>query len=334
VVTIREVAEAAKVSISTVSHVINETRYVTPETRARVEAAIKDLNYQHNRLASSLRNQKTQTIGVLLPNNANPFFAEILAGIETTFYSAGYNFIMGNANDDPDRELSYLRVLLSRQVDGVLLVSTGAYEAALDLLAQQNVPVVMIDRTTSADVDVIGTDNASGGELATEYLIGLGHQRIACVTGPSFLTPSSERVVGYKRAMADAGLPVDKNWIIPGDFHAESGYQATQELLRLDTSLTAVFACNDLMALGVLCALHEAGLRVPQDISVVGYDDIVMASYSVPRLTTIAQPSQSLGQLAAERLVERLQNPDTASRQDVLPVYLVERSSCRNVRGD
>lgn len=333
-VTIREVAEAAKVSISTVSHVINETRFVRPETRARVETAIKDLNYQHNRLASSLRNQKTQTIGVLLPNNANPFFAEILAGIETTFYNAGYNFIMGNANDDPNRELSYLRVLLSRQVDGVLLVSTGAYEAALDLLAQKNVPVVMIDRTASADVDVIGTDNATGGQLATEYLIGLGHERIACITGPSFLTPSSERVVGYMRAMADSGLTVDENWIISGDFHEQSGYDAMRELLTLDTGLTAVFACNDLMALGVLCALHEAGLRVPEDISVIGYDDIVMASYSVPRLTTIAQPSESLGQLAAKRLVERLQKPDTAARQDILPVHLVERHSCRDIRGD
>lgn len=329
--TIREVAELAGVSISTVSHVINETRYVSPSVQARVLDAIEKLNYQHNRLASSLRNRKTHTIGVLLPNNANPFFAKILAGIEKACYASGYNFIMGNARDDPERELSYLGVLLSRQVDGVLLISTGAHEAALHLLAKRQIPVVMVDRTGITPSDVIRTDNAMGGQLATQYLIGLGHRRISCITGPSFLTPSSERIIGYQQTMQQAGLPVRDDWIITGDFHQESGYQAVQQLLKLDELPTAIFACNDLMALGVLCALHEAGLSVPRDISLVGYDDIQMASYSVPRLTTIRQPSEELGQLAVERLVERLDNPQAPFRQDVLPVHLIVRQSCRSI---
>ncbi|TVR25484.1 MAG: LacI family transcriptional regulator [Anaerolineaceae bacterium] len=327
--TIREVAELAGVSISTVSHVINETRYVSPSAKARVMDAIQRLNYHHNRLASSLRNQKTHTIGVLLPNNANPFFAKILTGIETACYTSGYNFIMGNANDDPERELSYLRVLLSKQVDGVLLISTGADDAALHLMTERKVPLVLVDRAGTEQADIIHTDNRQGGQLATDYLIRLGHRRIACITGPSFLTPSSERIIGYEQTMQEAGLPVRDEWIITGDFHQESGYQAIQQLLKLDELPTAIFACNDLMALGVLCGLHEAGLSVPDDISLIGYDDIQMASYSVPRLTTIRQPSEELGQLAVERLVERLDNPQAPFQQDVLSVHLITRQSCR-----
>jgi LacI family transcriptional regulator len=329
--TIREVAELAGVSISTVSHVINETRYVSPEAQARVWDAIEKLNYHHNRLASSLRNQKTHAIGVLLPNNANPFFADILAGVETACYAFGYNFIMGNANDDPERELSYLKTLISRQVDGVLLISTGAHEAALQLLSQRMIPVVMVDRTGEIQADAIHTDNALGGWLATTHLIERGHRRIACITGPEFLTSSLERVVGYKQAMHAAHLTIRPEWVVAGDFHQESGLQAVQRLLQLEERPTAIFACNDLMALGALCGLHEAGLSVPDDVSLVGYDDIPMASYSVPRLTTVHQSGQELGNLAVKRLVERLNNPALPFRQDVLPVHLVERQSCRSI---
>jgi LacI family transcriptional regulator len=331
--TIREVAELAGVSISTVSHVINETRYVSPEAQARVLDAIEKLNYHHNRLASSLRNQKTRAIGVLLPNNANPFFADILAGIETACYASSYSFIMGNANDNPERELSYLKTLISRQVDGVLLISTGAHEAALRLLSQRMIPVVMVDRTGIPQADAIRTDNALGGRLATTYLIERGHQRIACITGPEFLRSSSERVAGYRQAMQAANLKVRPEWVVAGDFHQESGFQAVKQLLQLDEPPTAVFACNDLMALGALCGLHEAGLSVPKDISLIGYDDIQMASYSVPRLTTIRQPGEELGELAVKRLVERLNNPELSFRQDVLPVQLVERQSCQSIHG-
>jgi LacI family transcriptional regulator, galactose operon repressor len=330
--TIRDVAKAANVSTSTVSHVINETRYVSPDTRSRVLQAMKELKYQHNRLASSLRNRKTHTIGVLVPNSANPYFAEILAGIEAACYEQDYHIIMGNANDDSEREQSYLKVLLSRQVDGILLISTGAFDDSIRLLSENKTSVVMVDRSTElATVDEIFTDNRGGGYLATEYLLSLGHRRIGCVTGPSFLTPSSDRVRGYRDAFASANLtPCDK-WVVAGDFQHKGGYEAAQELLHFDEKPTAIFACNDLMAVGVMAALQGAGLLVPHDVSVIGYDDIPLASYANPRLTTIAQPARELGHLAVARLLERFNDPDAPARHEMLPVTLVERDSCTHL---
>ena len=330
--TIRDVATAANVSTSTVSHVINATRFVNPDTRERVLQAMKELNYQHNRVASSLRNRKTHTIGVLVPNSANPYFAEILAGIEAACFERNYHIIMGNAHDDPERERSYLEVLLSRQVDGVLLISTGVFDNSIRLLRESKTPVVMVDRSTELEtVDEIFTDNRSGGYLATEHLLALGHRRIACVTGPSFLTPSAARVQGYQDALSDAGLTVRDEWIVTGDFQHKGGYEAVQHLLKLDETPTAIFACNDLMAVGVIAALQEVGLRVPYDISVIGYDDIPLASYTNPRLTTIDQPARELGHLAIARLFERFDNPDAPARHEILPVSLIKRDSCSPV---
>ena len=328
--TIRDVARAAQVSMSTVSHVINGTRYVSPPTRQRVLQAMAELNYSPNRLARSLRNNRTLTLGVLLPNSANPFFAEVLLGIENACFERGYNIIMGNASDDPQRELEYLQVLLSRQVDGILLISTGAYNESLALLASHETPVVMVDRTADIPtVDEILTANKQGGLLATEYLLGLGHRRIGCITGPSYLTPSADRVAGYREALGAAGVPLDEALVVTGDFQHESGYRACRQLLALPEPPTAIFACNDLMAVGAICALHEAGLAVPDDVSVVGYDDIPLASYTVPRLTTIAQPARAIGQLAAERLIARLQQATVPPAHQRLPVHLVERDSCK-----
>jgi LacI family transcriptional regulator len=332
-VTIRDVAKAAEVSTSTVSHVINDTRYVSPATRERVLRAMTELNYHPNRLARSLRNNKTYALGVLLPNSANPFFAEVLLGIEAAGYDHGYNIIMGNANDDPERELSYLQVLLSRQVDGILLISTGAHHESIALLTSQHTPVVVVDRCTNIpSIDEIFTANKQGGLLATSYLLDLGHTRIGCITGPSFLTPSAERVEGYHEALAAAGITTEDDLIVTGDFQHASGYQAAQHLLALKTPPTAIFACNDLMAVGAMCAIHEAGLRVPDDMSVIGFDDIPLASYTIPRLTTVGQPARQIGQLAVERLVARLQADEQEPLHEKLPVTLVERDSCKAPR--
>jgi LacI family transcriptional regulator len=330
--TIRDVARQANVSISTVSHVINDTRFVAPATRERVLEAIRDLNYKHNRIASSLRNQKTQTFGVLLPNSANPYFAEVLAGIEDAAYAHNYNIILGNAHDDPEREISYVQVLLSRQVDGILLISTGAHQQSLELTAESNTPVVLVDRSAHVDgVDEIFTDNLGGGRVATEAVLALGHRRIGCVTGPSFLTPSAERVEGYRQALANFDAPdvvQEDALIVAGDFQHHGGYEAGKQLLALDERPTAIFACNDLMAVGVMSAAHEAGLRVPEDLSVIGYDNIPLAGYSSPRLTTVGQPAKALGSLAVERLFARISNPDSATQHERLDVVLVERDSC------
>lgn len=339
VITIRDVAERAEVSPSTVSHVINETRHVSADTRERVLQAMVDLNYQPNRLARSLRSRRTQTLGVLLPNNANPFFAQVLEGIEAAGYDHGYNVILGNANDDPQRELAYLDTLLSKQVDGVLLVSTGAYREALDFLAARETPVVMVDRSPGDGyndfaIDTVFTENRRGGVLATEHLLALGHRRIGCIAGPSMINSSAARVVGYRQALEAAGLPVDEQLIVSGDFLHESGYRACHALLSLTERPSALFVCNDLMAVGALYAAHEAGLQVPRDLSVIGFDDIPLASFTLPRLTTIAQPARQLGERAVELLVKRLADREEPATHERLPVQLVERDSCQPYAGN
>ncbi len=337
-ITIRDVATRAGVSPSTVSHVINGTRQVSAATRQRVTQAMEALDYKPNRLARSLRSRRTQTLGVLLPNNTNPFFALVLGGIEAAAYDRGYNVILGNANDDPRRELDYLDILLSRQVDGIVLVSTGAHRAALDFLKARGTPVVMVDRSPGegyADwpIDTVFAENEQGGCLATEYLIGLGHRRIGCISGPSLLNSSAARVDGYRRALAEAGLAADEGLIVDGDFQHEGGYRACRALLAQPERPTALFVCNDLMAVGALCAIHEAGLRVPDDLSVVGFDDIPLASFTVPRLTTIAQPAHDLGGQAVQLLLQRLLDRETPACHARLPVRLVERDSCRRFSG-
>ncbi len=336
--TIHDVARQAGVSASTVSHVINRTRHVREDTRLRVLHVMDELGYQPNRLARSLRSRRTHTFGVLLPNSANPFFAQVLLGIEAESYDCGYSTILGNANDEPDRELDYIDILLSKQVDGILLVSTGAYRQALDLLTARGIPVVMIDRSPGEEyddfaIDTVLTENAQGGLLATRHLLALGHRRIACISGPIRLVPSARRVTGYREALAEAGVPLDEGLIVAGDFTHESGYRACRTLLARPEPPSALFVCNDLMAVGALCAIHEAGLAVPEHISVAGFDDIPLASFTVPRLTTIAQPAEEVGRRAVRLLVNRLSAPETPSRHERLPVRLVERDSCGPFRG-
>lgn len=330
--TIREVATKAGVSISTVSHVINETRFVSDETRSRVLAAMDELNYRPNRLAGSLRrkDKRTNTLGLLIPDSTNPFFSEVLRGAEDACFEAGFNIVLCNSDGDSEKELNYINVLLSKQVDGIMLVSAGSHQASLELISRRNAYAIMVDREVEGtQLDSVVIDNDLGGYIATQYLLELGHEEIGCITGPSLLTPSAKRVEGYRRALEDAGIPVNEQFIVPGDFRAKSGYTATKTLLDLSQRPTAIFTCNDMMAVGALCAIYESGLRVPDDISVVGFDDITLATFTVPPLTTVAQPSYEMGLLAAELMIQRLQDPSQPPQQKVLRAALVIRSSCQ-----
>ena len=331
---IRDVAKVAGVSVSTVSHVINQTRYVSEETQAKVLAAMEDLNYKPNRLASSLRrkDKRTNTLGLLIPDSTNPFFAEVLRGVEDASFDAGYNVFLCNSDDDPNKELYYIEVLLSKQIDGIILVSEGTHGDSLVLLANNQIPSVLVDREVSGTItDSVLVDNETGGYQATEYLIELGHTRIGCIPGPSLLTPSAARVQGYRKALSEHNLIQDDDLILMGDFRAQSGFEATKKLLNLDELPTAIFACNDLMAVGALHAADEAGLSVPGDISIVGFDDITLASFTKPPLTTIAQPSQEMGLLAAEMVIGRIENPNLPTRNEILSTSLVIRNSCQRL---
>lgn len=330
--TIREVASRAGVSPTTVSHVINNTRFVSADARQRVLDAMAELNYRPNVLARSLRRGETRTLGLILPDSANPFFAEIARAIEDAAFSTGYSVILGNSENELTKEQVYVDVLVNKQVDGLIFVATGDHSPSLEQLVGDGLPVVVVDRRLSdLEVDTVLTDNLQGGLTATRHLIGLGHRQIACITGPSNLTPSAERVIGYRRALEEQQLPVDENLIRKGDFNPHSGYCAASELLNCRPRLSAIFVCNDMMAIGALRALSEAGLRVPQDCSLVGYDDIELASYITPPLTTVRQDKAALAEAAVQLLLERVAEPGLPARTRILPAHLVERQSTRRI---
>jgi LacI family transcriptional regulator len=326
--TIREVAESAGVSYATVSHVINNTRLVSPETRERVLAAMAALNYRPNALARSLRQGKTNTIGLVLPDSANPFFAEISRCIEDETFKKGYSVFLCNTELDTQRELFYVDVLSKKQVDGIIFVAAGDQADSLEFLVSRNMPVVMIDRDVpNVEVDAVLTDHQLGGYLATRHLLELGHTRIACIAGPSSITPSAERIIGYRKALEEAGLPYDEKLVLRGDYHAQSGMDITHTILRMDPRPTAIFALNDLMALGALRAAAEAGCSVPSDLAVVGYDDLELSHFTNPPLTTIAQPKTEIGAQAVDLLVDRMSRKDRSPSRVVLPPELIVRRS-------
>ena len=330
--TIREVAESAGVSYATVSHVINNTRLVSQETRERVLAAMGALDYRPNALARSLRQGKTNTLGLVLPDSANPFFAEISRSIEDEAFKNGYSVFLCNTERDTQRELFYVDVLSNKQVDGIIFVAAGDQADSLDFLIHRNMPVVMIDRSLpNVEVDAVLTDNQLGGFLATRHLLDLGHSRIACIAGPSSITPSAERIIGYRRALEEAGLSYDENLILRGDYHAQSGMEITHSILAMNPRPTAIFALNDLMALGALRAAAEAGCSVPGDLAVVGYDDLEIAHFTNPPLTTIAQPKKEIGVQAVHLLVDRMTRKNRPPSRLVLPPALIIRRSTQQV---
>lgn len=327
-VTIRDVAARAGVSSTTVSHVINKTRPVSDDLSARVEAAMVELGFQPNALARSLRRKQTQTFGMIVPDSANPFFAEIGRGIEDTSFAAGYSIILCNSDGDRNRELLYLDLLVQKQVDGVLLVPTGDHAELAARLRTRNIPVVVIDRDVSdAPIDRAHIDNVAGGCMATRYLIELGHRRIGYIGGPPHLSPVPGRGAGYLRALEEADLSIDDRLIVAGNFRDVGGYNGTQALLALPDRPTAIFAGNDLMAIGALAAARAAGIAVPAELSIVGFDDIHLAGYINPPLTTVAQPKYELGVIAAELLLARLADPELPPQRRLLQAHLAVRHS-------
>jgi LacI family transcriptional regulator len=326
--TIREVALKAGVSPTTVSHVVNNTRFVSQDVRGRVENAMRELNYRPNALARSLRRGETHTLGLILPDSANPFFAEIGRAIESAAFERGYSVILCNTENDIEKERLYTEVLENKQVDGLIFVASGENHQAISQIANNGLPLVMVDRDMgSLELDTVTTDNYNGGLLATQHLLSLGHRRIACITGPSNITPSAERVTGYRAALELAGIPVQESLLVRGDFHPPSGYAGARQLLQCDPRPTAIFACNDMMAIGAIRAASQLGLRIPQDVSIIGFDEIELASFTTPPLTSVSQPKQEIGGLAVSLVLERMQDPSLPSRRSVLPTRLVIRES-------
>lgn len=327
--TIRDVAELAGVSITTVSHVVNSTRRVSAQAHSRVQQAIADLGYQPNAVARSLRIASTRMFGMIVPDNSNPYFAEISRSIEDASFDLGYSVILCNSDEDPAKELAYLELLVEKRVDGIAFVSTSNRPDSLAIVRARDLSVVLVDRVVDGGHwDTVLINNARGARAAVNHLLGLGHRRIGCISGPRALKPSSERVKGYRDALRKAGVDASPEWIVEGDFHAAGGYLTMRALLERDATITAVFACNDMMAVGALRALHECGRRVPEDIALVGFDDIALAEYTQPALTTVAQPYREFGQETARLLAQRATGDKGPPEHLRLEPTLVVRASC------
>jgi LacI family transcriptional regulator len=297
-----------------------------------------ELNYRPNSLARSLRSGRTKTIGLVIPDISNAFFAEFSRKIEDEGFASDYSVILCNTDENPVKEERYIDVLIAKQVDGLIFFATGDSGGLQDHAHAEDIPVVIVDREVDGiDADVVLIDNFAGGKQATQYLLSLNHQRIGCISGPSPIRPSAQRVDGYKAALAAAGVPFAPALLQVGDFRFEGGEQRMLALLALPEPPTAVFACNDMMALGAMRAIKRAGLRVPQDISVIGFDDTPLASLVFPPLTTVLQPVKAMADLAVELLVKRINlRADRKRRVDLQSEYqrvilapeLVVRGTC------
>lgn len=325
---IKDVALQAGVSVTTVSHVVNGTRFVSDTARQRVETAVRELGYVPSAVARSLKHNTTRTFGMVIPNNSNPYFAEIIRGVEDRCFAAGYNVILCNSNDDPERQAAYLRVLAEKRIDGLVFVATGSDAVVRATLGGLNMPLVLLDREVSGiSGDLVEVNHVLGSQMATRHLLELGHPRIACISGPPGLSPSSQRRAGWKQALEETGVERRESDLARGDFTARGGYLAMQVLLKRRPRPTAVFVCNDLMAFGALAAAREAGVALPQQLSIVGFDDIDLAAFSAPPLTTVAQPKQQIGTVAAELLLDRVSNGRSDNRQMILDPELRIRAS-------
>jgi LacI family transcriptional regulator len=331
----RDVAEQAGVSVTTVSHVVNNTRPVNQDKRERVLAAMHQLGYQPNKLARSLRRGKTHTVGVIVPDSANPFFAEVARGIEDTSFEHGYSVILCNTDCDLDKERLYTNLLSEKQVDGILFVAAGVSQENLNDLLPRRIPLVLIDRhVPEVAVDTVLVDNARGGWLATRHLLELGHRRIGCIMGPEDITSSNQRLDGYRQALHEHGQSPDGDLIVAGDFQFESGYRGGQALLTLPEPPSAIFASNDLMALGAARAARELGFEIPATLSLVGFDDVQLATYANPPLTSVRQPKYEMGVLATRLLFERVVDQGQPLQSHLLDTELVVRQSTAVWTGD
>ena len=327
--TIKDVARHAGVSISTVSHVLNGTRFVSKDKTLKVLTAVEALDYKPSALARSLKTSRTYTLGMLTASNTNPFFAEVIHGVEAGCYDRGYHLILCNSENNLSKQASYLKTLATKRIDGLLVMSGHSTPDFFELLKSHcSVPLAVLDcHVPNLNADIIMEAPEQGGYDAIRYLLAKGHTRIGCISGPKDLSPSSQRLSGYYRALKEAGILPDKKWVIESHLTAESGYQAAKVLLNNGELPTALFVGNDLMAMGVICALQNRGYNIPGDISVIGYDNIELAAYTSPPLTTFHQPKGELGKLAANTLIDRIEDPNLKPGIQTLKSCLVERLS-------
>ncbi len=329
--TMKDIAKLAKVSTSTVSHVINKSRFVSEEISERVNKAAQELNYRPSALARSLKLNRTQTIGMLVTTSTNPFFGEVVKGVERNCYLRGYNLILCNTEGDNERMHDSINTLLQKRVDGLILMCPSLEGERIDVFEQYpDIPIVVMDWGSMLFTsDKIQDNSLHGGYIAAKYLIECGHKKIGCITGPLNKRQAQMRYEGYNRALSEAGLTCKAEWIIESDFECEGGYQAFNKMFQTGSLPEAIFVCNDMMSMGVINAANEKGVRIPEDLSIIGYDDIHIAKFITPALTTIHQPKYRLGKAAVETLLHRLEHGMTEARIVQLEPTLIERATVK-----
>ena len=329
----KDVSQAAGVSTATVSRVLAGFDEVSEDARQRVMAAVKALNYQPNRNARNLRMNTTSKIGVIISDIQNPFFGSVVRGIEKVTIKDDYTIILGNSDEDPEREKKLITMLLEEGVAGIILVPTNADAETYRPLLNSSTPFIVIDRQLPfPHLDMVLVNGAAGAELAVDHLVSLGHSKIGYVGGLKHLSVMRERERGYIECLRKHRISITDKYLRLGNNRQDGGYSAVCELLSLSQPPTAILIANNLMTLGGLQAIHESGLEIPVDVSLVGFDDMDWASSLRPALTCVAQPAYEMGSIAATLLLERIHAPDLAKKTILLNTHLVVRASCKDLK--
>lgn len=327
--TIQRVADRAGVSIATVSRAFADPQAVSDELRVRVQEAARLLSYRPSRAARTLRVGTSQAVGVVIPDLQNPFFTDVVRGIDGVLQAAGYTLLLSNADEDAARERDILETFRAEGVAGIIFVPINAARDTYRRLLAPPVHTVAVDRLPSnLRADLVTVDNLEGTRVGVAHLIAMGHREVALLGGPSRHSTAIEREQGYRQALQAAGLPLQSELVYRGDFREGGGYDGMKALMALPRRPTAVFVANNLMTLGAFRALHEAGIRIPDEVAVVGFDDMPWATSLNPPLTAVSQPSQEIGSAAADLLLDRIARPDRAVRHVILETKLVVRASC------
>jgi LacI family transcriptional regulator, galactose operon repressor len=326
--TIKDVAATAGVSVATVSRVLNGSDRVDAELAARVHDAVARLGYRRSGLARSLRSRRARVVGLVISDIRNPFFTDVVRGVEDRVGADGYSLVLCNSDEELAKEADYLDLIVEERMAGAIVSPASSDETRLDALTARGTPVVVIDREAAREaVDTVLVDNVRGGSIAVHHLAENGYRRIACVTGPPRTSTGSDRLAGWEAGLREAGLPIEDSLLRHADFKESGGHAGATDLLAGPDRPDAFFVANNLMTVGVLAALREAGLEVPGDVGVVGFDDMPWARLLRPALTTVAQPTYELGRRAAGLLEERIQGVDSPPRRVVLEPRLEIRES-------
>ncbi|WP_165423847.1 LacI family DNA-binding transcriptional regulator [Ktedonosporobacter rubrisoli] len=328
-VTIKDVASHASVSVATVSAVMNGNKYVSPELAQRVRESIATLGYKRNSFARGLKTQISYSIGLIVPDITNPFFTNIARGVEDVANAHNYSLILGNTDEDPEKEKKYLHLLESKQADGLIIAVTARSREYLQELPLRDLALVSVDRSLfDLGIDTVMVENREGTRSAIEHFIALGHRRIGLVTGLRGIAPTEERLAGYTEALEKHGIPIDPALIAMTYARIDGGEQGAMQLLTLQDRPTALFLMDGTMTIGALQAVARLGLRCPEDLAIACFDDFTWAPVMRPHLTVVDQPTYEIGQQAAHLLFERLLNRKKNPREIRLQTHLIVRETC------